>query len=175
MEDRIRDLQNLVMGLAAAAFVLLVAVQATALEAGDRAPHFAARALHPGDHVSLADYRGKVVYLDFWASWCAPCLTSLPMLEKLRREFSAADFQIVAVNLDRDLERARRFLEKHPVGYPSASDPQGAVPESFGVETMPTSFLIDRDGVIRHVHKGFRASDIDGLRERIALMLGGSR
>lgn len=154
-----------------AALWLLAAAPAGALEAGDPAPTFQAAALGGGKPLALAAYHGKVVYLDFWASWCPPCLVSLPLLEELRQEFPAAEFQVLAVNVDRDPERARAFLRKLPVGYPSAADPEGQIPERFGIETMPTSFLIDGKGVIRHVHPGFRRSDLEGLRKRIVELL----
>jgi peroxiredoxin len=144
---------------------------ARAVEAGQKAPQFTLPSLDGGPQLSLAAYRGKVVYLDFWASWCPPCLTSLPLLDALRQEFPADDFQVLAVNLDDDPAKARRFLAKRPVGYPSATDPAGALPERFGLETMPTSYLIDRDGVVRHVHPGFRKSDIDGLRAKIRALV----
>ena len=153
----------------------LAAPPAAALGAGDAAPQFTARALEGPGQLSLADYRGKLVYLDFWASWCPPCLVSLPELEALRQEYAGRGLEIVAVNLDRDLEQARRFLKKHPVGYASASDPEGRIPRTFEVETMPTSFLIDRDGVIRHVQAGFRKGDVEGLRKRIDALLGAAR
>ncbi|MCG8590226.1 MAG: TlpA family protein disulfide reductase [Proteobacteria bacterium] len=144
------------------------AAPASALEAGDPAPGFTAPNLKGGPKVSLSKYRGKVVYLDFWASWCAPCLVSLPILDELRKEFPAKDFQVVAVNVDTDPKKALRFLAKSPIGYPSASDTAGKLPERFGIETMPTSFLIDRRGVVRHVHAGFRKGDVEDLRDRIA-------
>ena len=148
--------------LLAAAF----AAPARALELGDEAPGFSAPGL-AGGTVSLASYRGKVVYLDFWASWCGPCAKSLPALDQLRKEFAPGDFQIVAVNLDRNPAVAARFLKQRPVGYPSAIDPKGSLPAAFGVEAMPTSFLIDREGVVRHVHRGFRDSDVEPLRRQI--------
>lgn len=151
----------------AGAALLLHAPPAAALEPGQKAPHFAARSLGGEKNLSLRDYRGKVVYLDFWASWCGPCLTSLPLLEKLRKEFSPGEFQILAVNVDRDVEKAKEFLGRHPIGYPSATDPEGRLPETFELETMPTSFLIDRSGVIRYIHRGFRAGDIDSIRDEI--------
>jgi peroxiredoxin len=144
---------------------------AQALEAGDKAPAFSAPTLGGDGHVSLAAYKGKVVYLDFWASWCAPCLTSLPLLEELRKELAGQDFQILAVNVDKDRDKAKRFLARHPIGYPSVSDPEGKLPETFGLKTMPTSFLIDRNGVIRHIHDGFRPSDMAGLKDRIRALL----
>lgn len=147
--------------------LLFFAAPAPALESGDEAPQFTAPLLAGGGSLSLASFRGKIVYLDFWASWCGPCLEALPALDALRQEFPGADFQVLAVNVDRDPQAAQRFLRKRAVGYPSAADPEGRIPERFEIETMPTSFLIDRDGVIRHVHRGFRRGDVDGLRQRI--------
>jgi len=149
----------------------LLAPAAAALEEGKPAPLFSVPLLDGNGTLSLADYRGKVVYLDFWASWCAPCLVSLPLLEELRREFPGDRFQILAVNVDRDSEKARRFLGERPVGYPSGADPEGRVPERFEIETMPTSFLLDGRGVIRHVHRGFRRGDVPDLREQIRRLL----
>lgn len=150
---------------------LAVATNAIALGDGAKAPDFKLPSLDGGKSLSLATYRGKVVYLDFWASWCPPCLTSLPLLEGLRKEFPGDQFQILAVNVDQDVTKARKFLEKTAVGYPSATDPKGRMPEMFGVETMPTSFLIDRNGVIRYVHHGFRKGDVGELREKIAQLV----
>jgi peroxiredoxin len=139
----------------------------TKVAKGQTAPTFSLPALDGGKPISLASHRGDVVYLDFWASWCPPCVTSLPLLDDLRQEFGSQGFQVVAINVDRDTDKARSFLKKRPVSYRSASDPEGMLPERFGIETMPTSFLIDRDGVVRHVHAGFRKSDIEGLRAQI--------
>jgi thiol-disulfide isomerase/thioredoxin len=155
---------------------LATATPAFALEPGDAAPNFSVPLLTADGELALSAYAGKVVYLDFWASWCPPCLTSLPQIERLRGEFSADRFQIVAINLDREPAKARRFLSKVKIGYPSGIDSSGVIPERFELETMPTSFLIDGDGVIRHIHEGFRKSDMDVLRERIhALVAAGGR
>jgi len=155
--------------------LLLLPSSGRALEVGDKAPAFAAESLDGSRKLSLRAYRGKIVYLDFWASWCPPCLQSLPLLEDLRKEFGAADVQFLAVNLDRDLDEARAFLRQHAIGYPSATDPEGRLPESYQVKKMPTSFVIDRDGVIRYVHPGFRPSDIDEIRAQIRRLVGGRR
>ena len=158
---------------------LVLAVEpAIALEVGDPAPQFAARELTSADapaRLSLSDYRGKVVYLDFWASWCPPCLKSLPLLEELRNELDDERFQILAINVDREPQRALDFLGKHSVGYPSASDPEGRLPKTFEIETMPTSFLIDENGVVRYVHPGFRKGDMVQIKKQIEMLLGESR
>lgn len=153
------------------ALLLAIAAPAAAVEEGDKAPEFHAPRLNADGGVSLGDFRGKVVYLDFWASWCAPCLVSLPVLDELRKEFPADRFQILAVNLDREPAKARSFLRKRKIGYPSATDPEGRIPETFGLETMPTSYLIDAKGVVRHVHTGFRKGDVGDIRARIQGLL----
>jgi len=172
--DSIRSLAAALLVLLATAPALLATTAAQALEAGDRAPDFAAPSLDGKGTVSLAQYRGKVVYLDFWASWCAPCLKAIPEIEAMRKELAGEKgFQIVAVNLDQDTKKALRFLAKHPIGYPSASDPKGRLPKQFGVDTMPTSYVIDGEGVIRVVHRGFQRGDGAKLRAEIRKLLGG--
>jgi peroxiredoxin len=155
--------------------LFLTAHAALALESGDRAPAFAAPALDGKGTIELSQYRGKVVYLDFWASWCAPCLVAIPEIEEMRGEFPSEDFQIIAVNLDQKKAKALRFLSKNPVGYPSASDPKGRLPGQYGVDAMPTSYLIDREGVIRYVHRGFQRGDGSELRKEIRALLEADR
>jgi peroxiredoxin len=159
---------------AVAALCAALCAPAAALQQGDPAPAFSAPGLSGGT-VSLAAYRGKVVYLDFWASWCGPCAQALPAMDALRREFKAKDFQVVAVNVDREPKLAKAFLAKRPIGYPSAQDPAGSLPARFGVDSMPTSFLIDRSGVVRHVQRGFRSSDVETLRKMIQQLVADRR
>jgi thiol-disulfide isomerase/thioredoxin len=147
--------------LAAASAAAMLALPGVALEQGDAAP--------------LDAHRGKVIMVDFWASWCGPCAQSLPALDALRKEFPADDFQVIAVNVDSESEQAKAFLKRRPVGYPSALDPEGLIPTRFGLQTMPTSYLIDRNGVVRHIHRGFRPDDIGALRERIQALVAAGR
>lgn len=167
------SIPSLIVPLLIATLFLGAPAAVRALEAGDRAPDFAAPALDGKGTVSLASHRGKVIYLDFWASWCAPCLKAIPEIEAMRKELPADRFAVVAVNLDQTPKKALRFLEKHPVGYASASDPKGRLPKQFGVDTMPTSYLIDGEGVIRLVHRGFQRGDGEKLRAEIRKLLGG--
>jgi len=146
--------------------------RALAVDAGQPAPSFSAHALDGDSTLSLGAYKGKVVFLDFWASWCGPCQTAMPLIESLRNEFPADQFQVLAVNVDQDPQKAKAFLSRRKVGYPSVSDPEGRLPATYGLKTMPTSYLIDRNGVVRAVHPGFRASDLDGLRAQIRALIG---
>jgi thiol-disulfide isomerase/thioredoxin len=154
---------------------LALAAVATAVETGQRAPAIKGKRLDGQGELSLEASKGKVVYLDFWASWCKPCALSLPALDGFRKEFPAKDFVVLAVNVDRDPAMARAFLSRRPVGYPSLFDPEGAFPTRYGVETMPTSFLIDRQGVIRRVHRGFRKEDVPELRAAIQELVRSGR
>lgn len=156
------------------AFALVFAWHANpamALDEGEQAPSFTARSLNGTEKVSLSKFKGKVVYLDFWASWCTPCLVSMPLVDELRKEFPDDELQVVAVNVDNDAAKGRAFLQRRPVGFPSASDPGGQIPEKYGITTMPTSFLIDRGGIVRYVHKGFRKADVSDLREKIQALV----
>jgi len=118
--------------------------------------------------VSLADLRGKVVFVDFWASWCSPCRQSLPLYDKLRSDLAAADFVVLAIGLDEDVADAKAFLAEHPVKYTTLQNPQGDVAKAFDLKGMPSSYLIDRDGIVRARHVGFEPKDIDVLKKEIA-------
>ncbi|HVH17141.1 MAG TPA: TlpA disulfide reductase family protein [Myxococcota bacterium] len=155
--------------------VLALAVTADAVQSGQKSPAVAGARLDGQGQLSLAELKGKVVYLDFWASWCKPCALSLPALDAFRKEFPSKDFAVLAVNVDRDPALAKAFLSRRPVGYPSVFDAKGELPVRFGVETMPTSFLIDRDGVIRRVHRGFRKEDVPELRSAIQELIRSGR
>jgi len=173
---RIRGVKKLgAHALLASILQVFCASLAAAVGVGDAAPPIVARDLVQGELVKLEDYRGKVVFVDFWASWCGPCATSIPLFERMRGDFPDDQFQILAVNVDKDPEKGRKFLARNPVGYPSVSDPDGRLPQSFGLETMPTSYLIDRNGVVRHVHSGFRRSDMREIRHKIRVLLGAPR
>ena len=149
----------------------LAATAGFAVDEGDRAPDFQARSVAGDAEVALHSMRGKVVLVDFWASWCAPCKAAMPELEAISKEFPADQFAVMGVNVDKKIEDARRALEKRPVSYLNASDPTGKLPQRFGLETMPTTYLIDQNGVVRVVHKGFRKGDMDKLREQVRKLL----
>lgn len=121
--------------------------------------------------LSLQSLRGKVVYLDFWASWCGPCRLSFPQLEALRQELGPQGFEVLAINVDEFEADALAFSRDVPVSYPLARDAEAETPALYGILGMPTGFLLDRQGVVRLVHQGYRRSDGEKLRGHIMELL----
>lgn len=118
-----------------------------------------------------AQLKGKVGYVDFWASWCGPCAASFPFMNDLHREFKAQGLEIIAVNLDETPEDADGFLQKHPADFAVGLDGDGKCPPLYNVQAMPTTYLIDRKGNIRHVHLGFRDEDKAEIRRQVKALL----
>jgi thiol-disulfide isomerase/thioredoxin len=125
-----------------------------------------------GTPVRLSDYRGKVLLVDFWASWCVPCKTSFPALDAIYREYQPKGLEVLAVNLDEQRRSADAFLAEHPHRVTVLFDPKGVAPEAFGVKGMPTSFLIDKAGTIRFTHTGYSGNVDVSYRREIAQLLG---
>ena len=139
--------------------------------AGDLAPACVASALDDARTIRVADYKGKVVYLDFWASWCPPCRESFPLMNELQGEFGARGLQIMAVSVDKVPADAKKFLASYPPQFTVAFDAKWTCASAYLLPGMPTSFLIDRRGVIRYVHVGFRPSGESEIRRQIMELL----
>jgi len=159
------------------ALVALTAVStsAWAVEEGDSAPIFDLPSIY-ADHpaISTASLEGKTVYVDFWASWCAPCLSSLPLYNDMYHKYKDQGLEIVAINVDNPIEDGLDFLLDTPLDFLIPADPNGEVAELFEVIGMPTSYLIGPDGTVKLVHVGFRSGDIEIIEEAIQDSLGGN-
>ena len=133
-----------------------------------------ALAAHAGaasDPLDLPSLKGKVVYVDFWASWCGPCRQSFPWMNDMQRTYGRDGLVIIAVNVDHERPDADKFLRTFAPSFRVAYDPDGALAESYHVKGMPTSFLIDRDGKVQLQHAGFRSKDAAELEGRIRALL----
>lgn len=124
-----------------------------------------------GETVQLAAYRGKVLLVDFWASWCPPCKASFPALDALYREYQSRGFEVLAVNVDERRPDADAFLRDHPHRMTVVFDPKGSSPAAFGVKGMPSSFVIDKAGNIRYVHMGYSGNVEQSYRQEINQLL----
>ena len=117
--------------------------------------------------LDLEQYKGKVVYLDFWASWCIPCRKSFPWLNKLNTKYSQDDLVIIAVNLDKKKSLATEFLKRYPANFQIIYDPKGTLAKKYKIKGMPSSVLFGKDGRPKFAHKGFFASKIESYEKEI--------
>jgi len=150
----------------------IAAPAAAAFDVGTPAPAFDLAGLD--GQVSLARYQGKLVYVDFWASWCGPCRQSFPWMNEMQAKYGARGLQIIGVNLDAKNADARAFLAATPAQFSIAFDPAGATPKQYGLKGMPSSYLIGRDGKLVMTHMGFNQNDRAALEDAIKNHLGGT-
>lgn len=152
---------------------IVLSAPANSAKIGDSYPITLPSLFDSKKNISSNDFKEKVLYVDFWASWCIPCRKSLPQLNELRERLkrNGKDFEILAINLDSDPNEAIAFLNKYPVDYPVVYDAEGKYPKLYGVKGMPTSYILDPQGKIRYVHSGFRSSDIKKIEALVHEML----
>jgi cytochrome c biogenesis protein CcmG/thiol:disulfide interchange protein DsbE len=147
-------------------FLTLMVVPGFAAQPARTAPDFTLPAR--SGTASLHDFRGKVVLVDFWASWCIPCRQSFPWMESLRERYAAQGLEIVAINLDKKREAAAAFLETFPAtSFSVLFDPAGKTAEAFHVEGMPSSFIVSRTGTILYSHIGFAQAKAQEVEDQI--------
>ncbi len=153
------------------AAVLLLSIlsgSAYAVEEGDPAPELTLPSIYADrPDISLQALEGKAVYVDFWASWCAPCLTSLPLYNEMYHKYKGQGLEVVAINVDNPVEDGLDFLEDTPLDFLLPSDPEGNAAALFDVIGMPSSYLIGPDGEVKLVHIGFRNGDMEIIEAAI--------
>jgi cytochrome c biogenesis protein CcmG, thiol:disulfide interchange protein DsbE len=108
---------------------------------------------------TLSHYKGEVIWLDFWASWCVPCRASFPWLNDIQQRYESRGLKVIAINLDENTSDAEDFLRQVPANFQVFYDPQGSAPTQFDIQGMPTSVIIDREGNVHLFHIGFNESD----------------
>jgi peroxiredoxin len=143
-----------------ATFALSAAVPASAIAPASAAPDFTLRTL-TGPNLRLSEQRGQVVLVNFWATWCGPCRKEMPQLNKLYEKYHAAGFQLLGVNVDDDTRKAAEIAAKLGLAFPVLLDADKSASKAYDLNAMPSTVLIDRDGRVRYVHRGY----VDGYED----------
>ncbi len=153
-------------------FALLLTILTPAFAYQPRlAPVCKLKQMATGESVDWKQLRGKVLYVDFWASWCAPCAQSFPFLNQLNQDFSGKGLKVLGINVDERPEDATVFLARHLPSFNIVTDVDRDCPRQFDVAGMPAAYLIDREGVIRFMHLGFRPSTGQQIRTQVEQLL----
>lgn len=137
------------------AVVFASGVRASPELTGQPAPDFVLKSA-TGENLRLSEYRGEVVMINFWATWCGPCRQEMPLLDELYSRYHKVGFSLLGVNIDDDSSKAMQMVEELGVSFPVLFDEQKQVSKLYEVEAMPVTVLVDREGTVRHVHHGYK-------------------
>ena len=155
----------LVMGV-----IALSMSTASATKVGDLAPNFTLKSA-TGANLRLSEFRGEVVLINFWATWCGPCRQEMPVLEKLYSRYRDVGFELLGVSIDENSAKARNMAKRLKVNYPILFDLEKDVSELYDVDAMPTTVIVDRDGRVRHIYRGYLPGHEDKYQANIRGLL----
>lgn len=153
-------------------FTILMGIGICQEKEGSPAPDFEGKTIR-GKDLKLSDYHGKVILIDFWASWCPPCREEMPLLIKFYKAHKDSDFEMIAVNIDNDKDNMQHFLDKlfPEPEFPIVVDDNQKIPPLFNIQAMPTTIFVDKKGKIRFWHNGFQKSYVDDFNSELTLLL----
>jgi len=149
----------------------IFSLQAMAVQPGESAPKLKLPELETGNVISLNDLTGKIVYIDFWASWCGPCRQEMPLLNALHNKYEPLGFTVLGVNVEEQVENAKAFLADRPVDFPILLDSNNRISKLYDVVAMPSTVVIDRDGNIRFIHYGYQKGDEVKYRNMVKTLI----
>jgi len=161
-------IKNLTLGLLVTVFAA-TSLASSGLE-GQAAPDFALKS-STGENLRLSEYRGNVVMINFWATWCGPCRQEMPLLDELYTRYERVGFSLLGVNIDDDSRRAMQMIEDLGVSFPVLFDARKEVSQLYQVEAMPVTVLVDREGNVRHVHHGYKPGYEDKYLDQVRSLL----
>ena len=134
------------------------------------APDFALKS-HSGENLRLSEFRGEVVMINFWASWCGPCRQEMPLLDELYTQYQPLGFTILGVNVEEDTTKAKQMLRESPVNFPILFDNKSEVSRLYDVVAMPSTVLVDRDGNVRHLHQGYKPGYEESYQHQVRALI----
>jgi peroxiredoxin len=155
---------------AMAAIVATTTAFAAGGDAAGPAPAFALTNL-AGQSDALSQYKGQVVMVNFWATWCGPCQQEMPLLDQMYKKYKPAGFTLIGVNVDKEAPAVKELLARKPVSFPVLLDPANQVSKAYHVDEMPSSVIIDRKGQIRYIHRGYKPGDENEYQDRIRQLI----
>ena len=161
-------MRNRIATIMAAAALTVPALAAD--PTGAPAPQFTLTA-RSGANVSLAQYKGQVVMLNFWASWCGPCRQEMPLLESIYKQYHRMGFTLIGVNVEPDSNAANQWLKETPVSFPILYDKESKVSQMYDVAGMPSTVIIDRAGKVRVLHRGYKPGDENGYLDSVRTLV----
>lgn len=164
MENKLSRHMKAWHGMIAAVVLATSAVSAGLKQSS--APDFTLKS-NEGENIRLSEYRGEVVLINFWASWCGPCRQEMPVLSELHDKYHALGFTVLGVNVEADTRKARKLLQDLPVSFPVVFDSDSAVSKQYNVVAMPSTVLVDRDGNMRYLHKGYKPGLEDVYQQQV--------
>jgi len=143
--------------------VFLSSLSAQALSIGDTAPDFTLKSLQ-GKNLKLAEQRGQIILINFWASWCGPCRKEMPILQNLHTKYQDLGVAVWGVNVEQENQAGRDFLADLNLSFPIFFDQTNTISANYQVEAMPTTVIVDRDGKVRYIFRGYK----DGYEKKYA-------
>jgi peroxiredoxin len=165
-----RYLTQGLIGLLLSGWMLAAPASAEAATEGQPAPDFTLKS-RSGENIKLSELRGNVVMVNFWASWCGPCRQEMPLLQQLYERYKDMGFTLLGVNVDEEPGAGDKVLKEIPVSFPVLYDSKNQVSQTYNVKAMPSTFMIDRDGKVRHLHKGYMPGYEDEYQQQIRSLL----
>jgi peroxiredoxin len=153
MKNHVSNTIRTWMGVTAVILMTVSSVTAGIKETA--APDFTLKSVG-GENLKLSEYRGEVVLINFWASWCGPCRQEMPVLSELHDKYKALGFTVLGVNVEEDSSKARKLLQEMSVSFPVLLDNESVVSKQYDVIAMPSTVLVDRNGNMRYLHKGYK-------------------
>ncbi|HZP13415.1 MAG TPA: TlpA disulfide reductase family protein [Nevskiaceae bacterium] len=153
--------------LACTVLAALASASAHAVVIDQPAPEISGKSIVDGKPLKLSAFKGKVVYLDIWASWCAPCRVSLPELQKMHQELAPLGVEVVGLDVDEEAAHAQKLMTDAGVTYPVIRDVDAKTITRYEIMKMPAAYLIDRDGVVRYSYQGFSLKGFESIRPMV--------